>query len=510
MRFRGIPIAAAAVLLCFPCATALATRQLVAMYPLQNLADNTFESDVASLGNLLKEKLQDRLDIHALTADYAANPETAKRKARGLGATYVLTGAFSKIGRTVTLDLTLAAIEDAGKGRTVVATGADERTRGGTGGLPPAYARMAAESAARLKYLFFGDEVVGGGGGRRKIPKLAGIGTRSRNIPGNVVSVARMDTDRDGKAEVVAAYENGIAIYDIEGDDLKEEAQLADAGEGLIHVDAADLNRNGIAEIVAVRYLAGKAVSDIWEFDGNRYAKTVRDIPYFLRTVDLGKEGVTLIAQESDPVTIFKGPVFRLSVDRNGKWERKDKGGETRIPVPEGVPIYSFTPLRYGESIRFAVLGERDRLSLYDDRGNRLWEGVDSLSGTETAMEPAVPFSEQGSPAGEKRRRYVPNRMLAVDLDGDRIDELLSVNNLVTAGGFFESLHVYSNSEVLCFAQEGDSLTLAWRTSQAGASARDAILEFSRGSKAFRFGIAARDPGKLLGKFGEWRVIWMK
>jgi hypothetical protein len=308
--------------------------------------------------------------------------------------------------------------------------------------------------------------------------------------------------------EVIAAYTDGIAVYGVEGDDLVEKARIPDAGEGFIHVDTADLNRNGVAEIIAVRYVTGKALSDIWEYDGKQYQRIARDIPYFLRALDIGKEGIVLVGQESDPFAIFKGPVYRLAFSQFGPGERKEKG--TPLPLIEGTWIYSFTTLKKGGSVRFVTLGDRDRLVLLDGNGKKLWESVDAVSGTETALDaPLIPSGKPELAVGTKRL-YLPNRLFGVDLLGDKNDELIVLNNLVTAGGFFENLRVFSNAEALCFAQDGDSLQLAWRTPQAGSSARDAFIDFSQGGKQFRIGVASIDKGKILGKFGEWRVLWLK
>lgn len=489
---------------------ALGARQTVAFFPLQNLSDNAIAADVARLGQALKEKLQDRLDVQTVSLEGTTDPDRLRKRARGIGATYVLTGAVSRIGRAVTLDLTLAAAEDPGKGRTVVVTGVSGDNAAGTTGLPLAYSRMATEAAAQLTYLFFGDEVVGEGKDRRKIPKLSGTISWSRNLPGDVVSVAWGDTDRDGKKEAIAALTDGIAVYRVDGDDLVEKTRLPDSGGGFIHVDVADLDRNGTAEIIAVRYVSGKALSDIWEYDGSQYQRTARDLPYYVRTLDLGKEGIVLVGQESDPVTIFKGPIYRLSPVRAGVAERKGSEKGNPLPLPAGTWIYSFTSLKRGGAVKFAVLGERDRLILLDENGKKLWEGVDSVSGTETALDAPLDSSGRPDPAQSAKRLYLPNRLFGIDLEGDGSDELVVLNNLVTAGGFFESLRVFSNAEALCFAQDGDALHLAWRTPQAGASARDAFVDHPQGGQPFRIGVASIDKGKILGKFGEWRVLWMK
>jgi hypothetical protein len=507
MRARLLLAAAVAASCLLAIGTARGARQTVAFFPLQNLSDNTAADDLSRLGQALKERLQDRLDVQAIPIEGAQDPSQVRKRARSLGATYILTGAVSRIGRTITLDLTLAATEDPGKGRTVVVNAVDNGAQTGTE-LRPAINRLAIEAASKLKYLFFGDEVIGEGKERRKIPKLTGTISRSRNVPGDIVSVAWGDTDRNGKMEVIAAYTDGIAVYGVEGDDLVEKARIPDAGEGIIHVDTADLNRNGVAEIIAVRYVTGKAMSDIWEYDGKQYQRIARDIPYFLRALDIGKEGIILVGQESDPVAIFKGPVYRLELSQFGPGGRKEKG--TPLPLIEGTWIYSFTTLKKGGSMRFVTLGDRDRLVLLDGNGKKLWESVDAVSGTETALDALLTPSGKPELAVGTKRLYLPNRLFGIDLLGDKNDELIVLNNLVTAGGFFENLRVFSNAEALCFAQDGDSLQLAWRTPQAGSSARDAFIDFSQGGKPFRIGVASIDKGKILGKFGEWRVLWLK
>ena len=456
------------------------------------------------LEQALRDKLQDRFDIRLAGLDASrGDGDERKRKARALGATYTLRGTLTRIGRSLALDLTLAPVEEPGKGKAVVVTGTDAETPPSQSKeLPFVYRRLVIEGSAKLKLAFFGDDAVGGGATRHRIPRLAGTVGRSRSIPGDVISVAMTDTDRDGKEEAVVAYGDSIAIYRVEGEDLAEKVRIPYAAGGIIRVDAADPDRNGIAEIVAVRYMSGKAVSDIWQFDGKEYRRIASDLPYFLRTLDLGPEGIVLVGQESDPTTVFRGPVFRILLKRSGGVEEKERG--ISLPLPAGTWIYSFSPLKFGGKTRFAVLGEEGRLSLLDEKGERLWEGTDRISGTDLVIEAPL------AAAQEPRTLSIPNRLFAVDLDGDKNDELIVLNNLVISGGFFENIRVYSNSEGLCFAQEGDGLGLAWRTSQIDGAARDSFIAFRKAGGPLRIGVATRDKGKILGSFGEWRVLWLK
>jgi TolB-like protein len=442
MRSRTLLLASAiAVVLLLTGSAAFAARQLVALFPLQNLADNTIAPEVAtSLGQALKEKLQDRLDVQAVSAAEGPQaPSRTRRKARDIGATYILTGAVSRIGHTVTLDLTLAATEDPGKGRTVVVTGVEDRAPAGAGGLPPVYARMATEAASRLKYLFFGDEVIGEGASRRKIPKLSGIVSRSRSIPGNIVSIAWMDTDRDGKVEVVAAYEDGIAVYRLEGDDLEEKARIADAGEGLVHVDAADINRNGIAEIIAVRYAAGKAVSDVWEFDGKQYNKTARDIPYFLRTVDLGGRGRPP-GTGSDPARL-QGARLRIGINRYGA------GAKGHGAPPSRGNLDLFTALKRGvDTVRGSGTGTGSSCWTIKERS---WEDRHGVR-TETALM-RVPHAVGGHIL---YRNVSPCQPVVRDRPVGGRKRSWLFQQSVTAGGFFENIGFL----------EFEALSFAWTT----------------------------------------------
>ncbi len=494
---RGIALVFLATLLALS-SRASAARQVVALFPpdvISAAGDNVLLPAVPAVETAIKEKLAERFDVRP--ADSPApmpTDERKRRKARSLGASYMLTGTLSRIGKGVTLDVTLAPVEESGKGRTVVVSGVMDDASPGSPPNAAVFRQLGTEAALRMNVLFFGGGPPAAGGAMNIVPKPAGTITRTSPVPGDVVSIASSDLDRDGKVELVAAYPSDIAIYRLEGDELREKARIPNAGPGLIHVDAKDIDRDGIAEIVAVRYLAGKALSDIWRFDGKGYRKISSALPYFLRTADLGPEGIVLLGQEAGGRSVYQGPVFRLSVQRSGAVDIKDRG--RLLPLPEGTFLYAFIPLRWKEEVRYAVLNARDRLVYLDSAGKELWEGLDTLTGTRN-----VPDRTEEMP-------LLPGRMSAVDLNRDGKDELVVMNALAAAGTFFENLRVTTQAELLCFEQAGDSLRLAWRSPQADSSGQDLLVDrFGKGGP--RFGMASRDRGKILGGTSRWRILWM-
>lgn len=525
MKARPLLIASlAAISCCLFLAESRAGKQSLALFPPQAVGVEDGARISTLLGQALGETLRERFDVHLVTLDQGSDSGKRKQKARSLGVTYVLTGNVTRIGRTASLDITLSPTENPEKGRTVFVTVEDGRLpsdmqgKAGTPDLPPAYRMMATEASAKLTHLFFGDGRIGKEGARRKIPSLSGRVSRSRNIPGEVVSLAKGDTDLDGKPEIAAAFPDSIALYRVEGENLIEKARIAEKRGGIIHIDIADLNRNGIGEVIAVRYLSGRATSDVWEFDGKQYRRIAADIPFFLRTVDLGSDGIVLLGQDSDSQEIFKGPIFRFAVTRNGPGETPNPETpkpvtpilETPMPLPAGTWIYSFVPVNFQGGLRYVALGEGDRLLLLDEKGVKIWESIDAVTGTDLFLEAGVAGLVSGSKDREVRRLSLPGRLFSEDLDGDKDDEIILVNNIVKVGGFFENLRIYASAEVLCFGQQSDRLALAWRTPQIDSPAMDAFLDVPPGGKSIRIGFASRDKAKILGEFGEWSLYWVR
>ncbi|MCL1926082.1 MAG: VCBS repeat-containing protein [Syntrophorhabdaceae bacterium] len=479
---------------------ARAARHIVALFPPEVDSavanDNVLAPAVQIVENAMKEQLGKRFEVRSAAARvFSSSVEDRRRRgARSLGASYTVTSTLSRIGKGVTLDVTLAPLEDTEKGRTVVVSGILSEISAYSSGYADTFGRMGSEAANRINELFFGPAVVIAQG-KDTTPKLSGVIDQSGPIQGEVVSVAMSDLDRDGKWEVAAAYANEIGIYSIEGGDLKEKARITGAGPGLFYVDAKDIDRDGVAEIVAVRFVGRRAVSDIWKFDGTEYLKTYSNIPYLLRVVDLGPEGMTLVGQETDPEKIYEGPVFRVDLMADGIAAPRASGGT--LPLPEGTFIFGFIPVRHMKEARYVVLSSRDRLVYIDSDGKKLWEGIDTFSGVEI-------------PLGAVNEKVdFPAVMIAADLNRDGIDEVVVMNTLVSAGTFFENLRLATRTELVCLSQAENSLRLEWRSQQTDSAARDMLSDTSRPGFP-RFGLASMDAGKILGGATQWRLLWMK
>ena len=148
-------------------APALAARQTLALFPPEIVpagTDNALRPAVPVLEQTLKDTLADRFDVRPAGEGIdVATDDTRRRKARTLGASYVFTGNLSRIGKAVTLDVTIAPAEEPGKGRTVVVSGMLENPSELTPSDLALFRSLGTEAALKAKILFFGDERGGGG-----------------------------------------------------------------------------------------------------------------------------------------------------------------------------------------------------------------------------------------------------------------------------------------------------------------------------------------------------------
>jgi len=424
-------------------------------------------------------------------------------RAGAAGAHYTVTGTLARIGGTVALDLSIAPVADPLAARTVVTQARLQGDRiQGAGELPPALRRLVIEASARLKYLFFGDNTVGEGTARRAIPGPAGVLEAMQPLEGDAIAVARADLDGDGAAEVVAASASEVIAYASTGDRLAPKAAMAFPGGGIVRVDAVDADGDGRPEIVVARWRAGRAFSDLLRFEKNGFRRVAADLPFLLAGLRGAGGKAMLAGQASGPAAPFVGPVFRVECRREGETLSCREGGA--LPLPSDTPLYHLTAVRDGDRTLYALPDGQGRLRLLDEAGKTVARANDSL-GRGFARGGA---GQAGGAGGSWTGR--PGRLLAVDLDGDGRDEVIALRPVDARGAFFEGLILQADAELLCYARDGETLRLAWRTQELGAPVRDLFLEGTPAGRAGRIGLAAPEGGGVAGGPSRWRLLFLR
>lgn len=394
---------------------------------------------------------------------------TARVIGRKLGARWVILGKVRRIGGTIAVDLKVLDALGVVQTRAVygqypseealvaaldtLAQGVKEKASGRA----EATFRQKGELKAQLLYQALG------------YSRLLRLGERL------VKGVALADLEGDGRKELVLIGQSELWAYKVTQEGLKALGELKlPSTYNLLAVGALDLDEQKGEEVVVTAAMEDNLKSFALRWEGGGFTYLLKDVNRYLRVVDLGGKKA-LLAQAIGSDVDFVGPIDRLRLE----------GGKVVYEPLKGVPretwLLGFVQGRFTgegtepEVVRVTALGE---LELVGPKGERIWKGGKSYCLSDNYFDrPRVMADEKGMPSGVPRRVYLPTKMMAVDLDGDGVDELVVVDNRFTLGQTLERVRLYGSGRVLGLVWDGMSMAQAWQTEEMPGCIFDFDLE---------------------------------
>ena len=192
----------------------------------------------------------------------------------------------------------------------------------------------------------------------------------------------------------------------------------------------ADLNGDGNLEVIGNRYDPRTSLSGfiLTQKDG-KPTMAVENIEDFLFAVDLKGDGVkqTLWTQKFSPEAFFTSGQASQVVLKNGKLLVEKP---VRVPSTFRPMGAAFSNVMGKESRALAFIDDYNRLQVVDDTGAELWRSATVVGGGAAQIELIT------GTARNQRSRFlkIEPTPLAVDLDGDGVEELVVPQNLVKEG----------------------------------------------------------------------------
>ena len=310
----------------------------------------------------------------------------------------------------------------------------------------------------------------------------------SQHIKAEFKGMAIGDVNNDGVNEIVVIDSHTIYIYQKTNDNLK----LLKKIEGkkylnYISVDVADINKNGIPEIIVTALNDRTLTSFILEYKDGNYATIASNIRYFLRVIDTASGIPILLGQSYGMDKVFLTQIYQI-IYSNGEYVAGDK-----MKIPLGLSVYGLTldTLGPGMSEKIIAMDELDYLCIISQTNKPLtriftfgftpeeliWRSDDVYGGSNNYIANIDRQRLLSSESEQPDSAFANLRILTYDTNNDGKKEVIIVKNLSSAGRIFKNLKLFTSSEIYNLEWDGLGMTENWRTKKINGYVADYALK---------------------------------
>ena len=153
------------------------------------------------------------------------------------------------------------------------------------------------------------------------------------------------DVNGDGLNETVMIDVNTVYIYQKKEEQFRLIQKVAGKSyDNYIAVDVADINQNGVKEIIVSSYTGRIVNSHIIEFRDGKFVTIASDLRWFMRVINNATGAPLLLGQRMGVDKPFDSPIYEI------RWENGEYREGRKMRIPEGLPVYGLTLDRLGAS----------------------------------------------------------------------------------------------------------------------------------------------------------------
>ena len=463
--------------------------------------------DVSYLANGIADMLASRLaagagatviprtEVEKAGLTGTQSPEALAAAAKKLGAAYLLTGSYTALGASASLDATVLSAADKSSQR-FFATATDKnavipaidslawdigekvfgvkRPASATPATPAAAAPAAQAPAANAApatagyttqhpekaYINAGAKY---GSAFIRPHTIAGAFgfTKSQNFRFSMQAFDVADIDGDGHDEVIMAGRQRVRVYQVKDGKFRRLAEITTpARYRLNYLSCADLDHDGRAEIyVSAHYgIEASAYGLIWKDNALQYI--FQDAKFHIRAMKVPGRGMTLVGQRMGINYPFAPGLYVMKL-KKGSLEATEG-----IYVPKDVAIFdfSFIDLENDGRSEIVAIDQNDRLRVRTRNGKELWVSSDHFGGSRRFVGTEVMEKVREDLVKPQERHYIPSRLIPIDLNSDGIDDLVVNKNLSSASRVIRNLRSYPSGELYGLGWNGIALAERWHT----------------------------------------------
>ena len=276
------------------------------------------------------------------------------------------------------------------------------------------------------------------------------------SIQDQIQGVAIGDLTGDGHMECVFTGRDSVWIYRWANGRFAKLAHIEERGNH-IGVDTADLDADGRDEIFVtnVDRFDDRLISYVLAYNGNAFEHRAKRLDYYFRAINLPGRGRLLLGQHRGTTTFFAQKIFEIKFE-SGKY---CDGKPWKVPprfslfglgmgrfLPEGSPqLVAFTKSRH--------------LQLLNPNGDTVWGGADNFGGTCALIQRQARNNPTNSDA-----RFMPARIEVLDVDNDKVDEVVVMRNYESIGNIFNRSRIFEKGHMEVLKLYDSELVADWHT----------------------------------------------
>jgi TolB-like protein len=314
------------------------------------------------------------------------------------------------------------------------------------------------------------------------------------------------DVDGDKKNEIVVMDRNNLYVFKYDGEKIALFQKIAQGSEhNFLTLDVADVNRNGVAEIIVTSVIEDNLQSFILEFEQGKFKRVMEKENWYFRVLDPPKEGPILMGQRMGSEGIFAGPIYQFV------WKKNAFKRGSKMSFPDNARVFGLTvaDLRKTGKPDAVFLNDKDQLYIVDQKGKLVWKDKRRFGGSVNFYETSKKLVDGSNPARERLTFlvYIPGRILSKDLDGDGIPEVIINSNGLASGKIFDKARTYDTGEIYALIWEENVLVTNWKTKQINGYIADFQIKDADNDGEEDLVVAVMPlPGDISGKIaGTWK-----
>ena len=315
---------------------------------------------------------------------------------------------------------------------------------------------------------------------------------KSQQFPVELKGMDIGDVNGDGLNETVMIDRNSVLIYQKKGDEFRLIQKIPGKSyDNYVALDVADINQNGIKEIIVSSYSQGIVNSFIIEFKNGAFVTLAANLRWFMRVIENTSRIPVLLGQRMGVdsgitssgwiVRPFDTPIHEIT------WQNGEYREGRKMRIPEGLSIYGLTLEKLGEGglEKIISLNSEDLLCIYEQTDKPLskiavfggsdefiWKSEEVYGGSNTTVDP-VSQSTSSKAYTEQEPTFINLRIVSYDLNKDGKPEFILVKNISSSGRLFSRMKLFSSAEIYDLEWDGRGMVENWRTKKISGYVAD-------------------------------------